>query len=189
LTGKVILDATEIGRALRRIAHEIIESAESVSELVFVGIRKGGAPLADRLAGEIKKGEEGGAIPVGYLDVTFYRDDVGLRETQPVALDTEIEFDIGEKVVVLVDDVIHSGRTIRAALDALVALGRPKAIRLAVLIDRGHREYPIQPDFVGRHVPTSRDETITVHFLEVDGVDEVRVSRTPWRNHDGEKSV
>lgn len=189
MTGKVILDGKEIKRAIKRIASEIVESTKDMQELALVGIRSGGAPFADRLAEAIEKNEEGCEVPVGYLDVTFYRDDIGLKASQPEAHETDIDFDVEGKIVVLIDDVIHSGRTIRAALDALVALGRPKAIRLAVLVDRGHREYPIQPDYVGRKVPTSRDERVVVNLKEVNGVDEVRVSRRRWENDKDTENV
>lgn len=167
-----IMDDKAIDRALTRISHEIIERNKGVEDLVLVGIRTRGVPLAKRMASKIKK-IEGVDIPVGILDITLYRDDLSTLSEQPVVNKTEINFEITGKKVVLVDDVIYTGRTARAALDALSDLGRARLIQLAVLIDRGHRELPIRPDYVGKNVPTSRDEIIKVKLEEVDGENSV----------------
>ncbi|SHM08065.1 pyrimidine operon attenuation protein / uracil phosphoribosyltransferase [Caldanaerovirga acetigignens] len=167
-----IMDDKAIDRALTRISHEIIERNKGVEDLVLVGIRTRGVPLAKRMASKIKK-IEGVDIPVGILDITLYRDDLSTLSEQPVVNKTEIDFEITGKKVVLVDDVIYTGRTARAALDALSDLGRARLIQLAVLIDRGHRELPIRPDYVGKNVPTSRDEIIKVKLEEVDGENSV----------------
>jgi pyrimidine operon attenuation protein/uracil phosphoribosyltransferase len=162
-----IIDADGIRRIITRIAHEIVERNKGVEDLVLVGIRRRGVPLAQRLAGKIHEFE--GVSPVeGSLDITLYRDDLSLVAHQPVVRTTEIGVDIGGKVVVLVDDVLYTGRTVRAALDVIMDWGRPQAIRLAVLIDRGHRELPIRPDFVGKNVPTSQREIIKVRVKEFD---------------------
>ena len=167
-----VLDKDTISRSLMRIAHEILEKNKGIQDLCLVGIRNRGAYLAKRLAGCIQK-IEGDSPLVGILDITLYRDDLTLISTQPVVHKTEIDFDIGDKNLVLVDDVLYTGRTIRAALDALVDFGRPKSIQLAVLIDRGHRELPIRADFVGKNIPTAQNETVEVRLEEVDGKDEV----------------
>lgn len=172
-TGKQILNADDIRRALLRIAHEIVERNEGVQNVILVGILRRGAPLAERLAAALANGE-GYIVPVGQLDITLYRDDLSLRGPTPQVRKTTVNVDIGGKVVVLVDDVLYTGRTIRAALNALSDLGRPAAIQLAVLIDRGHREIPLRADFVGKNVPTSQDEKVAVHLSEIDdGEDEV----------------
>jgi pyrimidine operon attenuation protein / uracil phosphoribosyltransferase len=165
-----ILDEAEIRRAVTRIAHEILERNKGADGLVLVGIANRGDHLANRLAAEIER-IEGAEVPVGVLDITFYRDDIGMRAEAPEVHETRIGFDINGKAVVLVDDVLFTGRTIRAALDALVDFGRPTAIQLAVLIDRGHRELPIRADYVGKNVPTRRDEDVRVTLVEVDGED------------------
>lgn len=167
-----ILDNEGIRRSLTRIAHEIIEHNKGVSNLVLVGIRRRGVPLAERLAKLIKE-IEGHGVPVGILDITLYRDDLSTLAYQPLVRSTEIPFPISGKIVVLVDDVIYTGRTIRAALDALIDLGRPKAIQLAVLVDRGHRELPIRADYVGKNVPTSHKEEVSVRLHEIDGEERV----------------
>jgi pyrimidine operon attenuation protein/uracil phosphoribosyltransferase len=162
---KKLLDKQEIHRALVRISHEIIEKNKGVGNLCLVGIQRGGVYLAKRLAeriGEIERHE----IPVGLLDITFYRDDLTIR--QPAVSRTEIPCDINDKKIVLVDDVFYTGRSIRSALDALMDMGRPSSIQLAVLIDRGHRELPIRADYVGKNIPTSRNERVEVE-LEEDG--------------------
>lgn len=169
-----ILDKEAISRALTRIAHEILEKNKGSAELCLIGIRTRGAYLAKRLADCVEK-IEGKALPVGALDITLYRDDLTLVAEQPVVRKTEINFDIDEKNVVLVDDVLYTGRTIRAALDALVDFGRPKIIQLAVLIDRGHRELPVRADFVGKNIPTAKNETVEVRLEELDGMDEVAI--------------
>jgi len=167
-----IMDEAGIRRALTRISHEIIERNKGVSDLAMVGIRRRGGPLAERIAQKIKE-IEGVEIPVGVLDITLYRDDLTTLASQPMVHRTEVPFDVTGKVIVLTDDVLYTGRTVRAALDALIDLGRPKCIQLAVLIDRGHRELPIKADYVGKNVPTSRKEIITVRMKEIDGKDEV----------------
>jgi pyrimidine operon attenuation protein / uracil phosphoribosyltransferase len=167
-----VLDEAALDRALTRIAHEIIEQAGGGEDLSLVGIKTRGVTLADRISTKIAA-IEGGRPPVGALDITLYRDDLGLRAEQPVVRGTEIAFSLKARTVVLVDDVLFTGRTIRAAMDALMDLGRPRAIRLAVLVDRGHRELPIRPDYVGKNLPTSRREMVAVMLREHDGVDRV----------------
>jgi pyrimidine operon attenuation protein/uracil phosphoribosyltransferase len=167
-----ILDQESINRALVRIAHEIVEKNRGIEKLCLMGIRTRGVYLANRLAGHIKN-IGGKDIPAGILDITLYRDDLTLIASQPVVHKTEIDFDITDMNLVLVDDVLYSGRTIRAALDALIDLGRPRTIQLAVLIDRGHRELPIRPDYIGKNIPTAQNETVEVHLEEADGKDEV----------------
>ncbi|QUL99514.1 MAG: bifunctional pyr operon transcriptional regulator/uracil phosphoribosyltransferase PyrR [Candidatus Fermentithermobacillus carboniphilus] len=170
-----IMDKDAIRRALVRIAHEIVEKNKGLDNVVMVGIRRRGVPLAQRLAkilGEIENKE----VPVGELDITLYRDDLTMRFDQPHVGRTHLPFDVAKKKVILVDDVLYTGRTVRAALDAIVDLGRPECIQLAVLIDRGHREIPIRADYVGKNVPTSRKEVIHVRLTEVDGVEQVVIS-------------
>lgn len=162
-----LLDAAAVRRALTRIAHEIVEKNKGTDDLVLIGIKTRGIHLAKRLAERIET-IEGVRLPVGSLDITLYRDDIKQRSEQPVVHGSEIEFDIIEKTVVLIDDVLFTGRTVRAALDALIDIGRPRMIQLAVLIDRGHRELPIRPDYVGKNVPTSRDEVVSVQLAETD---------------------
>ena len=169
-----VLDADRIDRTLTRIAHEILERNRGVDELAFVGIRTRGVPIARRLAAKI--GEIGaGPIPTGVLDITLYRDDLMRHPVgpQPVVRSTEIPFSIDDRRILLVDDVLYTGRTIRAALDALIDFGRPRAIQLVVLVDRGHRELPIKADYVGKNLPTSRQQSVQVRLLEIDGRDEV----------------
>jgi pyrimidine operon attenuation protein/uracil phosphoribosyltransferase len=168
------MDGAEIRRSLTRIAHEIVERNKGAGEIALVGIAARGDDLARRLAGEIER-IEGAIVPVGVLDITFYRDDIGYRAEAPEVHETRVGFDITGRTVVLVDDVLFTGRTIRAALDALVDLGRPTAIQLAVLVDRGHRELPIRADFVGKNVPTNRDDDVRVAVRELDGQDAVEV--------------
>jgi pyrimidine operon attenuation protein / uracil phosphoribosyltransferase len=170
-----LLDAGEIRRAVTRIAHEILERNKGADGVALIGIAARGDDLARRLAAEIRR-IEGVEVPVGALDITFYRDDIGLRAEAPEVHETRIAFDIGGRAVVLVDDVLFTGRTIRAALDALTDFGRPESIQLAVLVDRGHRELPIRPDYVGKNVPTRVDEEVAVRLTEVDGEDAVVVS-------------
>lgn len=167
-----ILDEDGIRRALTRIDHEILERNSGTADLVLIGIRRRGVPLAQRIAAKIKE-IEGTELPLGYLDITLYRDDLSRLSYHPVVHKTEVPFDITDCKVVLVDDVLYTGRTVRAALDALMDLGRPKMIQLAVLIDRGHRELPIRADYVGKNVPTSNREMIEVQVREVDGRDRV----------------
>jgi pyrimidine operon attenuation protein / uracil phosphoribosyltransferase len=176
VTGEArLMDPGEIRRAVTRIAHEILERNKGAGGVALVGIAARGDDLARRLATEIAR-IEGEDVPVGALDITFYRDDIGLRAEAPEVHETRIGFDIGDRAVVLVDDVLFTGRTIRAALDALVDFGRPRSIQLAVLVDRGHRELPIRPDFVGKNVPTRLDEDVAVRLTEVDGEDAVVVT-------------
>ncbi|OGX31762.1 MAG: bifunctional pyr operon transcriptional regulator/uracil phosphoribosyltransferase [Omnitrophica WOR_2 bacterium RIFCSPLOWO2_12_FULL_46_30] len=167
-----LLDVETIARSLMRIAHEILEHNRGSQNLAIVGIRSRGAHLARRLAECIKK-IDNKEIPVGILDITLYRDDLTLLAAQPVVHKTEINFDIQDKNIILVDDVLYTGRTIRCALSELIDFGRPKSIQLAVLVDRGHRELPIRADYVGKNIPTSQDEMVEVHLAEVDGKDEV----------------
>jgi pyrimidine operon attenuation protein / uracil phosphoribosyltransferase len=173
---KNIIEAIGIERMLVRMAHEIVEKHRSIDQLALVGIYSRGVPLADRLAANIQK-ITGTSVSVGRLDITFYRDDVHNRESQPVVKSTDIDFDINDKDIVVVDDVLFTGRTIRAAMDALIDYGRPQRIMLAVLVDRGHRELPIRADFVGKNLPTMRVEKVKVNIKEVDGTDEVVVSK------------
>jgi pyrimidine operon attenuation protein/uracil phosphoribosyltransferase len=171
-----ILSAEEIRRGLVRIAHEIVEKNGGIEGLALVGVQRRGVPLAARIAAAIA-GNENGSVPVGAIDITFYRDDLSMIAHQPVVKGTDLPFDPGGLTVVLVDDVLYTGRTIRAAMDALMDFGRPHAIRLAVLVDRGHRELPIRADHVGKNVPTSREEVVHVHLHEIDGRDEVVIDR------------
>jgi len=166
-----VLDDGALDRALTRIAHEILEKNDGAKDLAFVGLRTRGVTLAQRLAAKIAR-IDGTTLPVGTLDITLYRDDLDLRGA-PVVRGTDIPFSIKNKTVVLVDDVLFTGRTIRAALDALIDLGRPRSIQLATLIDRGHRELPIRPDYVGKNLPTSRRESVAVRLKEHDGEDRV----------------
>ena len=178
--GRVVLTEPEMGRALRRIAHEILEANKGARDLVLVGIPTRGGPLAHRLAAAIHE-VEGHLVPSGTLDITMYRDDLRgqpVRQVEPTQLP---DGGIDDKVVVLVDDVLYSGRTVRAALDSLADYGRPRIVRLAVLIDRGHRELPIRPDYVGKNLPSAKTERVSVHVREVDGHDEVSIATGPRR--------
>jgi len=168
----VLMDGEAIRRSLVRISHEIVEKNKGVENIVLVGIRTRGVPIAERLADAIEK-IEGERPPVGVLDITLYRDDLSTLDYQPVVRTTELPVDISGKIVVLVDDVLYTGRTIRAALDAVIDMGRPTTIQLAVLIDRGHRELPIRADFVGKNVPTSSHEVVSVQLESVDGAEKV----------------
>ena len=161
-----VMNASDLRRAIKRIGHEIVERNHGLDGVVLVGLQTGGLPLTSRIGHTLVE-IEGVEVPMGALDVALYRDDIGLRPVLPEAV-TEIDFDMNGKVVVLVDDVLFTGRTVRAALDALHAYGRPRAVQLAVMIDRGHRELPIRPDYVGKNLPTRRDEMVNVH---ADGVD------------------
>lgn len=167
-----LLDASAINRALTRIAHEIVERNKGTEDLVLVGIITRGVPLARRIAEKIAQ-FEGVEIPVGSLDITLYRDDLSTIADQPIVGESEIPVDLTGKAVVMVDDVIYTGRTARAAMDAIMDHGRPRQIQLAVLVDRGHRELPIRPDYVGKNVPTSRREIIHVRLMETDQAEEV----------------
>ena len=176
MSGRQIMTADEIRRATIRLSHEIVEKQAGTDGLLLIGIQRRGVPLARRIAAAIAE-NEGAEIPVGALDITFYRDDLSMVAQQPVVKGTELPSGIDGKTVILVDDVLYTGRTIRAAMDALVDFGRPQAIRLAVLVDRGHRELPIRADHVGKNVPTSREEVVRVHVAEIDGEDAVLIDR------------
>jgi pyrimidine operon attenuation protein / uracil phosphoribosyltransferase len=173
-----VLDAPSIDRALTRIAHEILERNKGLSRVGLVGVQTRGVPLARRLAAKLGA-IEGSAPPVGVLDINLYRDDLSRIADHPVLRTTEIPFELDDALVILVDDVLFTGRTVRAALDALVDLGRPRAIQLAVLVDRGHRELPVRADFVGKNLPTARRERIDVRLTETDGEDEVLIVKSP----------
>jgi len=175
----VVMDADRMDRTLMRIAHEILERNRGVEELGLVGIRTRGVPIARRLAHAIA-GINGHDVPTGSLDITLYRDDLMRYAVgpQPVVRKTEIPFSIDDKKILLVDDVLYTGRTIRAALDALIDFGRPKSIQLVVLVDRGHRELPIKADYVGKNLPTSPSQSVQVHLMEVDGRDEVEIQES-----------
>jgi pyrimidine operon attenuation protein/uracil phosphoribosyltransferase len=168
------MDADRIGRTLTRIAHEIVERNKGVEDLALVGVRTRGVPIARRIARALRE-ITGDEIPTGALDITLYRDDLMRHQVgpQPVVRRTEIQFSIDNQKILLVDDVLYTGRTTRAALDALIDYGRPKAIQLIVLVDRGHRELPIKADYVGKNLPTSLEQSVQVRLLEIDGVDEV----------------
>ena len=176
MTERRILDTDDVRRAMTRIAHEIVERNGGVADLVLVGIRSRGVPLARRLAGLIEQ-HEGASVPVGSLDITYYRDDLTRIAHAPIVQRSDLESDVAGRTVVLVDDVLYTGRTVRAALDALTDHGRPRAVRLAVLVDRGHRELPIRPDFVGKNLPTAEDEVVHVHLVETDDADEVVIGQ------------
>lgn len=171
-TKKELMNADDLDRTISRIANEIIEKNKGMKEIILIGIRTRGVPLAERLAEKIMRIEKK-KPPIGILDITLYRDDLTMISSSPLVRKTEIPFSITGKAVILVDDVLFTGRTVRAAMDALIDFGRPKKIQLAVLIDRGHRELPIQADFVGKIIPTSLDEVIDVSFKETDGIDGV----------------
>jgi pyrimidine operon attenuation protein/uracil phosphoribosyltransferase len=175
----VVMDADRVTRALVRIAHEIVERNRGIEELAFVGIRTRGVPIAKRLARaifDINQHE----VPTGALDITLYRDDLMRHAVgpQPLVRRTEIPFSIDDKRILLVDDVLYTGRTIRAALDALIDFGRPRAIQLVVLVDRGHRELPIKADYVGKNLPTALSQSVQVHLTEIDGRDEVEIQES-----------
>jgi len=175
----VVMDADRMARSLTRIAHEILERNRGVEELALVGIRTRGVPLARRLARAIREINRHD-VPTGALDITLYRDDLMRTAVgaQPVIHKTEIPFSIDDKQILLVDDVLYTGRTIRAALDALIEFGRPKGIQLVVLVDRGHRELPIKADYVGKNLPTSLSQSVQVHLTEIDGRDEVEIQES-----------
>lgn len=174
---RTILDAADIRRATTRLASEIVERHGGTEGLALIGIQRRGAVLAHRLSDAIEKDDI--RIPVGTLDISLYRDDLSELASYPIVRPTELSFDITDRTVVLVDDVLFTGRTVRAALSVLADHGRPRIVRLAVLIDRGHRELPVRADHVGRNVPTSREEHVSVHLVEVDDEDEVRLGRPP----------
>ncbi|MEA2675951.1 MAG: pyrimidine operon attenuation protein / uracil phosphoribosyltransferase [Chloroflexota bacterium] len=179
------MSADDVRRALVRISHEIVEKHGGTQGLALVGIQRRGVPIAERLASAIKE-HEGVLPPVGSLDITFYRDDLSQVAKAPLFKASDLPFALEASTIVIVDDVLYTGRTVRAALDALVDVGRPKAVRLAVLVDRGHRELPIRADHVGKNVPTSRDEVIKVHLREIDGGDDdVVIERRAPDSEDG----
>ena len=188
--GKLLLDADAIQRTLSRIAHEIIERNDDLERVALVGIHTRGVPLAHRLRRLIEE-RSGAEVPVGSVDITFYRDDVQIRggeaplHTQPLVRATQLDFPPEGMTCILVDDVLYTGRTIRAAIEALFDYGRPARVQLAVLADRGHRELPIRPDYVGKNLPTSRGERVQVQLVEVDEVDQVLLVSTPEEAHDG----
>ena len=172
----VVMDADRISRSITRIAHEILERNRTLDDLALIGIVARGVQLAHRLAADLKK-ISGADVPTGALDITLYRDDLmgHAAGTQPIIRRTDVPFSIDDRVILLVDDVLFTGRTIRAAFDALIDFGRPRAIQLVALVDRGHRELPIRADYVGRNIPTARNETVQVWLMEIDGKDEVEV--------------
>ncbi len=174
MQAKIILSSEEIRKAIQRLAHQILEREPNLKDLALIGIQTRGVCLAKRIQAVIKevKNED---LPLGVLDITFYRDDLTAIGLSPVVKETHIDFDLNDKRVVLIDDVLFTGRTIRAALDEIMDFGRPKSIELLVLIDRGHRQLPIRPDFVGKNIPTSLEELVEVKFEETDGVDEVAI--------------
>ena len=169
-----LMDEKAIGRAITRISHEIIERNKGIEDIVLVGIKTRGVPIANRISKKIEQ-IEGSKVDTGQIDITLYRDDLKTINTDPVVNGSNIDFNINDKIVILVDDVLYTGRTVRSALDAVVDIGRPKAIQLAVLVDRGHRELPIRADYVGKNVPTSKDEIISVKLSEIDEEDSVTI--------------
>ena len=169
-----LMDDKAIGRAITRISHEIIERNKGIEDVVLVGIKTRGVPIADRICKKIEQ-IEGKKVSTGQVDITLYRDDLSQLDKDPVLNGSSVEFDINNKIVVLVDDVLYTGRTVRSGLDAIMDIGRPKSIQLAVLVDRGHRELPIRADYVGKNVPTSKTEIISVHLCEIDGEDSVTI--------------
>ncbi|WP_058485448.1 bifunctional pyr operon transcriptional regulator/uracil phosphoribosyltransferase PyrR [Defluviitalea phaphyphila] len=171
---KELLDEKTIQRVLTRISHEIIEKNKGVENVLLVGIKTRGIPLAERIAKKIFE-VENVEVPVDTLDITFYRDDLKHKSVQPIVHNTNLKYDVNNKIVILVDDVIYTGRTARAAMDAIIDAGRPKYVQLAVLVDRGHRELPIRPDFVGKNIPTSKKEVVKVMLEEVDGKNQVLI--------------
>lgn len=170
-----VMDDQDVSRAVMRIAHEIIEKNKGIEDVALIGIQRRGVPLARRIADRIQE-VEGKKIPVGIIDITFYRDDLSAISEQPVINGTQFDFSVTGKKIVLVDDILYTGRTARAAMDAIMELGSPKMIQLAILIDRGHRELPIRPDFVGKNIPTSKNEEINVSLIETDGIDLVTIN-------------
>jgi len=171
----VVMDKNGIERAVTRIAHELVERNKGAQNIALIGIQRRGVPIALRIAERIKKAENV-KIPVGILDITFYRDDLSMLSEHPIINDTSIDFPINDKKIVLVDDVLYTGRTVRAAIDAIMDMGRPSLIQLVVLIDRGHRELPVKADYVGKNVPTSRNEIIDVKIEEIDKNELVTIS-------------
>lgn len=174
MTARSVMDSDQIRRGVIRLGHEIVERQGGTDGLVLIGIQRRGVVLAHRLADTIAA-SQGVRLPVGALDISLYRDDLSELAEYPIVRPTELPFDITDRTVVLIDDVLFTGRTVRAAMDALIDFGRPRAIRLAVLVDRGHRELPIRADHVGRNLPTARAERVNVHVQELDGIDEVEL--------------
>jgi pyrimidine operon attenuation protein / uracil phosphoribosyltransferase len=174
MAARSTMDADQIRRAIARLGHEVVERHGGTDDLVLIGIQRRGVVLAHRLADAIAAAERV-RVPIGALDISLYRDDLSELATYPIVRPTELPFDITDQTVVLVDDVLFTGRTVRAALDALIDFGRPRAVRLVVLVDRGHRELPIRADHVGRNIPTARAERVNVHVQELDGIDEVEL--------------
>ena len=170
-----LMDEKAIGRAITRISHQIIERNKGIEDIVLVGIKTRGVPIANRISKKIEQ-IEGSKINTGQIDITLYRDDLKEVNLDPIINGSNIDFNINDKIVILVDDVLYTGRTVRSALDAVIDIGRPKAIQLAVLVDRGHRELPIRADYVGKNVPTSKDEIISVKLLETDDQDSVTIN-------------
>jgi pyrimidine operon attenuation protein / uracil phosphoribosyltransferase len=187
--GRVLLDEEQVGRTLSRIAHEIIERNDDLTSVALVGIHTRGVPIAQRLRRLVAE-RSGERLELGQLDITFHRDDVHVRaghpprRAQPLVRDTRLDFELEGKTVILVDDVLYTGRTIRAAIDALIEYGRPARVQLAVLADRGHRELPIRPDYVGKNLPTSRNERVQVELVEIDEVDRVLLVPETEGGHD-----
>ena len=169
-----LMDEKAIARAITRISHEIIEKNKGIEDVILIGIKTRGIPIANRIANRIEQ-IEGKKVSTGEMDITSYRDDLKKLQPDPIINGTNIKFDINEKTVVLVDDVLYTGRTVRSALNALMDVGRPKSIQLAVLVDRGHRELPIRADYVGKNVPTSKSEIISVKLIECDNEDSVSI--------------
>ena len=170
-----LMDEKAIGRAITRISHEIIERNKGIEDVVLVWIKTRGVPIADRIGKKIQQ-IEGASVNTGEVDITLYRDDLKKIDVDPVINGSNVQFSIDDKIVILVDDVLYTGRTVRSALDAIIDIGRPKAIQLAVLVDRGHRELPIRADYVGKNVPTSKGEIISVKLSEIDGEDSVTIN-------------
>ena len=174
-TSRVVMDAQAIDRALTRVAHEILERNKGTADLVLVGVRSRGVHLAERLRAKIRA-IEATDVPMGIIDITLYRDDLSRSGQQPEVKGTHIDFPIDDRRVVLVDDVLYTGRTVRAALDALIDFGRPRSVQLVVLVDRGHRELPVRADYVGKNLPTAQEEVVHVSLQECDGEDEVVIA-------------
>jgi pyrimidine operon attenuation protein/uracil phosphoribosyltransferase len=184
VTARTMMDSDQIRRAIARLGHEIVERQGGTGDLVLIGIQRRGVVLAQRLADVIAASEQV-RVPVGALDISLYRDDLSELARYPIVRPTELPFDINDQTVVLVDDVLFTGRTVRAAMDALIDFGRPRAIRLVALVDRGHRELPIRADHVGRNIPTARAERVNVHVQELDGIDEVELDAPVMTSADG----
>jgi pyrimidine operon attenuation protein/uracil phosphoribosyltransferase len=183
VTARTMMDPDQIRRAITRLGHEVIERQGGTDGLVLIGIQRRGVVLAQRLADVIAASERV-RLPVGALDISLYRDDLSELARYPIVRPTELPFDINDQTVVLIDDVLFTGRTVRAAMDALIDFGRPRAIRLLVLVDRGHRELPIRADHVGRNIPTARAERVNVHVQELDGIDEVELGAPVMTSED-----